>query len=93
MQAGRREAGGRGAAAAQVARREDPTAVGCWQGTRGAHLKHLLHGCDAGRVPTQWLVERRRALPSRKGSIGRGVACRPGGSVGWRRREQRASRT
>jgi hypothetical protein len=38
------------------------------RGTRGAHLKHVVHGRDAGRVPPQRLVERRRTLPSRKGS-------------------------
>eukprot|EP00964_Phaeocystis_antarctica_P114348 scaffold78323_cov43-Phaeocystis_antarctica.AAC.1 len=29
-----------------------------------AHVEHLVHGCDAGGVEAQWLVERRRALPS-----------------------------
>ena len=28
------------------------------QGTGGAHLKHDVHGCDAGRVETQRLIER-----------------------------------
>ena len=51
---------------------------GCWQGTRGAHLKHVLHGCDAGGVEAQWLVESRRALPSREGSIRRGATCGAG---------------
>jgi len=37
------------------------------RGTRGAHPKHEAHVCDAGRVPAQWLVERIRELPSRKG--------------------------
>eukprot|EP00964_Phaeocystis_antarctica_P042757 scaffold24516_cov60-Phaeocystis_antarctica.AAC.1 len=32
-------------------------------GTREAHLKHVSHGCDAGRVEAQRLVERRRNLP------------------------------
>ncbi len=36
-------------------------------GTHGAHPKHLTHGCDAGRVEAQRLVERLRLLPSRKG--------------------------
>jgi hypothetical protein len=44
-----------------------PKCGGGWQGTRGAHAKHVLHGRDAGRVPAQRLVERRRVLPSRKG--------------------------
>ena len=34
---------------------------------RGAHGEHLVHGCDAGRVEAQRLVERQRELPSRKG--------------------------
>ena len=34
--------------------------------------KHVAHVRDAGRVEAQRLVERRRALPSRKGGIGRG---------------------
>ena len=91
MQARRRES--RGAAAALTACREDPIAEACWQGTRGAHEKHVLHACDAGRVEAQRLVERRRFLPSGKGSLGRGATCRPGGGVGWRRRKERASRT
>ena len=36
------------------------------QGTRGAHIEHVAHGCDAGRVEAQRLVERRRALPSQQ---------------------------
>mgnify|MGYP004219865185 CR=1 FL=1 len=36
------------------------------QGTRGAHPEHAFHGCDPGRVEVQRLVERQRALPSRK---------------------------
>jgi len=31
---------------------------------RSAHLKHVGHVRDAGRVEAQWLVERRRFLPS-----------------------------
>ena len=45
------------------------------EGTRGAHVKHGRHGRDAGDVEAQRLVERRRALPSRKGSMGRGAYC------------------
>eukprot|EP00964_Phaeocystis_antarctica_P015502 scaffold8583_cov62-Phaeocystis_antarctica.AAC.1 len=37
------------------------------KGTRGAHVEHLLHGCDLGRVEGQRLVERRRLLPESKG--------------------------
>ena len=36
---------------------------------RGAHAEHLLHGCDAGRVKTQRLVELVRPLPSQKERI------------------------
>ena len=56
---------------------------GCWQGMRGAHIKHVLHVCDAGRVEAQRLVKRRRVLPSRNGSIGRGATCEPGGGRAW----------
>eukprot|EP00964_Phaeocystis_antarctica_P010953 scaffold6018_cov51-Phaeocystis_antarctica.AAC.4 len=34
-------------------------------GMPGAHIKHAVHGCDFGRVETQRLVERRRALRCR----------------------------
>ena len=30
---------------------------------RGAHVEHAAHGCDAGGVETQRLVEHRRFLP------------------------------
>ena len=33
------------------------------QNRRGAHVEHLAHVCDAGRVEAQRLVERPRALP------------------------------
>eukprot|EP00964_Phaeocystis_antarctica_P152664 scaffold120659_cov51-Phaeocystis_antarctica.AAC.3 len=71
--------GGGGASSAQGG----PNCGGCWQGMRGAHVKHVLHGCDFGRVEAQRLVERRRGLPSRKGSIGRGATCRPGVGRAW----------
>ena len=49
------------------------------QGTRGAHVEHVDHGRDLGRVEAERLVERRRGLPSRKA----GMRCRkkygPGG--------------
>ena len=48
------------------------------QGTRGAHFKHAGRGCNFGRVEAQRLVERTRVLPSRKGSVGRMVACGAG---------------
>ena len=38
---------------------------------RGAHGEHVVHGCDAGRVEAERLVERRRVLRSRK----EGVRC------------------
>ena len=46
-----------------------PTACGACagRGTRGAHVKHVIHGCDAGRVEAQWLIERRRLLPRVEG--------------------------
>eukprot|EP00964_Phaeocystis_antarctica_P040475 scaffold23131_cov61-Phaeocystis_antarctica.AAC.6 len=45
--------------AAKAACREDPSRK--WeQGTRRAHVKHAVHVCDAGRVETERLVERRR---------------------------------
>jgi hypothetical protein len=53
----RKQGAGRGPKSAEAAGR----------GTRGAHLKHVLHGRDAGRVEAQRLVERRRPLPIRKG--------------------------
>ena len=33
------------------------------EGTRGAHVEHVPHGCEPGRVEAQRLVERRRSLP------------------------------
>eukprot|EP00964_Phaeocystis_antarctica_P061808 scaffold36956_cov62-Phaeocystis_antarctica.AAC.6 len=60
-----------------------PNYVGCCQGTRGAHVKHVLHARYAGRVEAQGLVERRRVLPSRKESIGRGETCGLEGGSAW----------
>ena len=51
-----------GVAAAQAVCRGRPDRGGM-HGTRRAHPKHVTHGCDAGRVKTQRLVERSRALP------------------------------
>ena len=68
MRAGRGEGVGV-AAAAQAGRWEDPTVEAAGGGTRGAHPKHVVHGCDAGRVEAQRLVERRRALPRQKGTM------------------------
>ena len=39
------------------------------QGTRGAHVEHVVHVRDLGRVKAERLVERRRALPSRKAGV------------------------
>ena len=56
---------------------EGPT-QGCGgQGTRGAHEEHAPHVRDLGRVEAERLVERLRALPSRKRracDAGRGTA-------------------
>ena len=55
------------------------------QGTRGAHAEHSAHVCDARRIEGQRLVERLRALFSRKegircgGRCGPGAGARPGG--------------
>ena len=58
---------------------------------RGARPKHVEHGCNAGRVETQRLVECLRALPSRKKGMRGEVRGTGGGrAVRWRRREQRA---
>eukprot|EP00964_Phaeocystis_antarctica_P057080 scaffold33736_cov50-Phaeocystis_antarctica.AAC.4 len=45
---------------------------------RGAHVEHVEHGCDLGRVEAERLVERRRVLPSRKEGVRCGVRCGPG---------------
>ena len=70
---------GRGAMAAHAActRMDRLKALG--QGTRGAHLEHAVHVRDLGRVEAERLVERRRALPSRKAGMRRGKRCGPGG--------------
>ena len=57
--------------------------AGGW-GTRRAHAEHVAHGCDLGRVEAQLLVERRRALPSRKEGMRCGRRCGPGGGRAWR---------
>ena len=41
------------------------------QGSGGTHIKHVLHGGDAGCVEAQRLVERRRTLSSKEGRRGR----------------------
>ena len=45
---------------------------------RGAHGEHVVHGCDAGRVEAERLVERRRVLRSRKEGVRCGARCGPG---------------
>ena len=70
--------GGSGASSVQVR----PRLWGLRVGRCGAHVEHGLHSRDAGRVEAQRLVERRRALPSRKGSIARGATCGLGGRLG-----------
>eukprot|EP00964_Phaeocystis_antarctica_P059251 scaffold35177_cov64-Phaeocystis_antarctica.AAC.2 len=44
---------------------------------RGAHVEHVVHGCDTRRVEAQRLVERRRFLPSRKEGVRCGARCGP----------------
>ena len=53
-----------GAVVELAARREAARLEVRGEGTR---LKHLCHGCDAGRLEGQRLVELRRFLPSRRG--------------------------
>ena len=55
------------------------------QGTRGAHLEHVVHVRDLGGVPAQRLVEGVRVLPSRKGGAYAmcGARCGPGGGRAW----------
>ena len=62
------------------------------RGTRGAHPKHIAHGCDTGRVETQRLVEHQRALPSGREDTqsGQHAGWDTGGGMGRRRRMQRA---
>ena len=71
---------GRGATAAKAActGRARLKAVG-GQGTRGAHVEHAHHGRDLGRVEAERLVERVRALPSRKAGMRCEKRCGPGG--------------
>ena len=49
------------------------------QGTRGAHVEHLDHDRDLGRVEAERLVELVRALPRRKAGMRCGKRCGPGG--------------
>ena len=55
---------------------------------RGAHVEHAAHVRDAGRVEAERLVERRRALPSRKAGVRCGARCGLGGGRGMGRRQR-----
>ena len=67
-----------GTAQAVCTGRDRLKAVG-GQGTRGAHVEHVAHGRDLGRVEAERLVERRRFLPSRKAGMRYAPRCGPGG--------------
>ena len=56
------ETGGRGGGSISDAQRGPDWGVG-GTGRRGAHMKHVPHVWDVGRVEAQRLVERIRALP------------------------------
>eukprot|EP00964_Phaeocystis_antarctica_P107203 scaffold71964_cov85-Phaeocystis_antarctica.AAC.1 len=49
-----------------------------WEHRACAHREHFEHACDAGRIETQWLVERTCFLPSHTGGDMRrhGAVCR-----------------
>ena len=83
VRAGRREGVAGGGANGVHGGRSDSRLGG--QGTRGAHVEHVVHVRDAGRVEAQRLIERRRALPSRikGGRAMRGEVCGPGGGRVW----------
>ena len=66
VRARRREGGGRSVAAAKAACTGRARSKAGGQVTRGAHVEHVAHGRDLGRVEAQRLVERCRVLPSRK---------------------------
>ena len=59
--------------------KDGPTQGWGGQGTRGAHVEHGVHARDLGRVEAERLVERRRALPSRKAGMQCAARCRLGG--------------
>ena len=63
---------GLGAATAQAACTGMAQLRAGGQGMCRAYVEHLLHGCDAGRVEAQRLVEGERVLPGRKEGIRRG---------------------
>jgi len=88
------QAGGRGRGLECASERVGSIQVEDWAGAE-PHLKHSLHVCDAGRVETQRLVERRRRLPSPKGGMlrGRHGGLGDGRAWGWRWCKQPAGRT
>ena len=57
---GRREAAGDGVPSSVQGRARLQNRGRAWG---GAHIEHVVHGCDAGGVEAQRLVERRRVLP------------------------------
>ena len=67
--AGRRQGDAEAAAAQPACKGEGPTGGVGAQEIGGAHVEHVLHGCDARSIEAQWLVERRRVLPTRKEGI------------------------
>jgi hypothetical protein len=86
----RREAGGRGAAAAQAAcTRKARLKALRPQGTRGVHPEHRLHGRDLGGVEAHWLIERRRGLPIRREKHAMQTEVRAGRREGMGRRRRR----
>eukprot|EP00964_Phaeocystis_antarctica_P031102 scaffold17599_cov43-Phaeocystis_antarctica.AAC.1 len=60
---------------------------------RGAHVEHVAHVRDAGRVEAQRLVERRRVLPSRKEGVRCRSRCGLGGGRTWAGGSARAACT
>ena len=58
----------------------------------GAHVEHVAHGCNFGRIEAQRLVERRRALSrvERRAYIRCGAKCGPGG---WEAAGDRGARS
>ena len=70
------------------ARGKGPTQGSGAKGTRGVHVEHVVHVCDAGGVEAQQLVEIRHFLPSRRKGMrcgGRGASREAGGpGVRWR---------
>jgi hypothetical protein len=72
-----REAGGRGAVAAQAASTGKARGSARGQGTRGAHVEHVAHARDLGGVKAQRLVEGVRVLPSRRGGGAMRGECEP----------------